>query len=161
VCNGNATTPNLLNRFIRCETASGTIGGSDNAIVVTHDHGAVTGNQSVSHTHTGTSGNQSASHQHETVMGRHTHTAWSYITSPHGTHSVQFSDPGERDAKTVSGSTNLGTKRSGWQRENHAHTTTTGNQSASHTHSITSAGASGLNANIPAYYSLIFIIRIS
>ena len=39
VCNGNAGTPNLINKFVRCEAASGTVDGSDDAIVVTHTHG--------------------------------------------------------------------------------------------------------------------------
>jgi hypothetical protein len=38
VCNGNAGTPNLLNKFVRAEAASGTTGGSDDGAVVNHTH---------------------------------------------------------------------------------------------------------------------------
>ena len=37
VCNGNASTPNLLNKFVRAEAASGNLGGSDTA---NHNHSA-------------------------------------------------------------------------------------------------------------------------
>jgi len=50
-CNGNAGTPNMLNRFLRMESASGNTGGSDDAIVVSHTHTNSVGNQSANHDH--------------------------------------------------------------------------------------------------------------
>ena len=51
VCNGNGGTPNLLNRFIRCESASGNTGGSDDAVIVQHNHGGATGGMSANNPH--------------------------------------------------------------------------------------------------------------
>lgn len=43
VCNGLAGTPDLKKSFIRCDVVSGVVGGSDDAVVVSHDHNLNTG----------------------------------------------------------------------------------------------------------------------
>jgi len=51
VANGLAGTSNMLDRFLRMESVAGNTGGSDDAIVVSHNHTGTTGNQSVNHSH--------------------------------------------------------------------------------------------------------------
>lgn len=91
-CDGNNGTVNLVNKFVRGGTASGATGGSDDAVVVDHDHG------------------------------------------------VDYDDASGGDTGLLS----LGIGYVG------------------HSHSpIKNEGVSGVNKNIPAYYTLIFIQRIS
>jgi len=113
-CDGNNGTVNLVNKFVRGATTSGGTGGSDNAIVVTHNHPL---------------GNQDTSHSHAlTIYGKHS------SSSNKAEGSAQVSSVGVQS---------------------------TGSQSLSHSHTVNNSGASGTNKNIPAYYALIFIQRIS
>jgi len=50
VCNGNVSTPNLQYRFIRGNFFSDNVGGSNDAVVVEHNHGA-SSNNTGAHTH--------------------------------------------------------------------------------------------------------------
>lgn len=130
VCNGQSGTPDLRNKFIRSENASGNTGGSDDAIVVTHDHGGVTGNQSASHNH------------HQAGVKANV----SYLYRPWGGW-----HPGAGGSVEISGDT----------AEDNEEFADTSNQLASHAHTVAEDGASGTDANKPAYYSLIFIIKMS
>ena len=124
--------------------AIGATGGSANAVVVSHNHGGVTGNQSVNHTHTvsGTTGNNSIDHVHAYNKVDSVGTGGN-ITISEGT-SWSF----------TSGETS-------GQNANHTHTfsATTANNSVDHTHSIATDGVSGTNANLPPYLGINFIIK--
>jgi len=93
VCNGHADTPNLFDKFIRGAIASGGTGGSNDAVVVDHNH-----NIKASQDYVYTSGDL---HWHLNQSG--------------------------------------------------------GGQSGF----VVNSGVSGVNANIPSYYSVIYIIRMS
>ena len=117
VCNGNADTPNLINKFVRSEAASGTTDGSDDAIVVTHTHGY--------------------------------NRIYSFYVDQGGTPyygeaviPMDWNWSATRCTGASSGTIHKIMMRGG--------VFTSG-----------SAGASGTGKNIPAYYSLIFIIRMA
>jgi len=121
LCNGGNGTPNLVDRFIVATGGSyglGAVGGSKDAIVVSHTHPfSVSGNTSTdgAHTHSGgASGGCNCS-------GGGSGAAKPGTTGSAGSHSHSFSGSG-----------------------------TTG-----------STGSSGTNANLPPYYALAFIMRIS
>ena len=139
LCNGANGTPNLTNRFIVAAGgtyAVGASGGSADAVVVTHTHTGSTGNQSNNHTH-GFTTDFAGDHQHGYVRPIDTGGGWG--------------DGAERSQA------NDNTASAG----SHQHTGTTGNVSADHTHLITlnSAGVSGVNANLPPYYALAYIMK--
>jgi hypothetical protein len=91
----------------------------------------------VAHTHTGTTGGQSVNHTHGMTFNR---TSKSNNSTP-----FILSDPNV--GENLNGSTTL----------------TTGNNSGDHNHSFTTAssGGSGTNANLPPYYALCYIQKIS
>ncbi len=159
-CNGLVSTPNLLNRFIRGETSSGNVGGNDDAVVIQHNHGASSGNQTVSHTHT--IGNQTVSHSHViNNAGAHAHdireiqshaltgSGWTSTTAGGSLRGSIIQSGGDHG------------HTSGNQSAAHSHTP--GSQSASHSHGITvnNEGESGTWRNRPLYYSVIYITRMS
>jgi len=115
-CDGNNGTPNLVNKFIRSEASSSNEGGSDDAIVVQHNHGASSANAGI--------------HDHNiktlSVAGGYTGL----------------------DATVV---------------ENVAIAGLIVDFSGEHNHNITvgNEGVSGVDKNIPTFYSLIFIMRVS
>lgn len=83
VANGQSGTPNMLNKVPRMEASSGVNRGSDDAVVVSHNH-TFTGTALGNHTHTftgssTTTGNPSANHTHSI---NHTHGGW-YADSGH------------------------------------------------------------------------------
>ena len=126
--------------------AIGATGGSANAVVVSHNHGGVTGGQSVTHTHTvaGTTGNNNQNHVH---------------ASPSGT---SFLTDGGGSGGTVSASgVNASGVNTAENNVNHVHdfSATTANNSVDHTHTIATDGASGTNANLPPYLGINFIIK--
>lgn len=101
VCNGNSGAPNMLNKFVRGEATSGIVGGSDNAVVVSHKHAEGT--------------------RHRTN-----------VDNAYGAASSDGNTP----------CTN------GWSNTSRRHWTQT-------------VGESGTGKNKPAYYSVIYIIRLS
>lgn len=106
VCNGNASTPNLLNKFIRSESASGNTGGED--------------------THTLT----------ESEMPSHTHG--------YSNKSLYYDGASETPGRW-SGAQNAGS----------------GIKIIGDCPTIANTGGGSAHENKPAYYSLIFIIRMS
>ena len=161
-CNGNAGTPDLFSKFIMGSSISGSFSGSNNAVVVQHNHGASSGNQSVSHTHT--IGNQTVSHTH-TIDNSSSHV---HDFKSHGVGAGIFgverktlnsADPYIEGGYVQSGGIHAHTQGN----QSAAHSHTPGNQSASHNHVITvnNEGISGINANRPALYTAIYITRMS
>ena len=153
-CDGNNGTPNLVNKFIRSEASSGNTGGADTHALTTgelasHNHGGSSGN-----TAPGT-GNQSANHKHVTNIGSHGH--YIYMDAPAGGYNtvLAYATTKANPVWNVVASTNIGNKTSGNQNASHSHTVN------AHGHSISSTGSGTAHQNMPAYYSLIFIIRIS
>lgn len=118
--------------------AAGALGGSADAIVVAHTHTASTGNESTNHTHSGTTN----------TTGEHSHTF--AITQ-----GVNGSTGGWAGANAVASPS---TSSAG----SHAHSFTTGGVNSNHTHAVTvtSAGASGTNANLPPFAAMLLIIKV-
>lgn len=140
LCDGTNSTPNLIDRFVvgaGSTYTAGTTGGSANAIVV-------------SHTHTGSS-NTTGSHSHfgtTIVNGAHQHTFNSGV------------DNGTAGPEGGSGGTNYTHVTN--QQGDHSHTFTTDPEgSHSHTFTTDSTGSSGTNANLPPYYALCYIMKIT
>ena len=134
-------------------------GGSKDAVLVSHDHGAATGDNSVDHTHTfsGTTTGQSVSHNHSGTTDTepdHQHVSFgttgggfstgllsptsgtsngNYSTAPAGSHDHSFTTGNASSDHT------------------HNYSGTTSEQSANHNHSITAEGVSATNANLQPY----------
>ena len=140
ICDGTNGTPNLTDTFVMgtaTQSEIGDTGGSADAIVVNHTHTAST-NSAGSHNHTGSTSS----------AGNHRHS----ITSGSGTSS------GGRAADTSNTGATIYTNYAGA----HTHSFTT-NSTGSHSHTVTvnGAGSSGTNANLPPYYKLAYIMRVS
>lgn len=99
-----------------------------------HNHGGVTGTNSVDHTHTGTTGTESADHIHSGNTGGDSVDHQHVYTEPDTTGAGN----GSSDSLTVAGP---GAYTSGVTAF-HTHAFSTGGRSAAHTHSFTSSGAS-------------------
>ena len=127
--------------------AVGATGGSADAVAVAHTHTASTGNQSANHTHSGTTG--STAHSHGVSIGRR------FDASKPGSAGFEdgffglVNDNGVEDQ--------LSTDVDGA----HNHTITTGGANSDHTHAVTvtSAGVSGTNANLPPFAAMLLIIK--
>ena len=182
---GNGSTtfnlPNYVNRF-PYGTTVGAIGGSADAIVVSHTHGFSGTSSAVSNDHShGFSGTSSA------VSNDHAH----YFAGQTGGHSAdhnhvlplryvntsfQSFGEGQQYSLDASGSdyVSYGTSNdhshgfsgyTGGITANHTHTYSgqTGGHSADHTHTYSgttvSAGTSGTNANLPPFLGINFIIK--
>ena len=139
LCNGTNGTPDLRDRFVvgaGSTYAVGATGGSANAIVVAHSHAISS---------TAASG---GTHQHFVVTnGTHGGEGGLSTTTYIGRRSAWNSDF-SYDFATASSEANIGL---------------TSNAGA-HTHSITSTasteGSSGINANLPPYYALAYIMKV-
>jgi len=148
VCNGNASTPNLFNRFIRSENASGNIGGSDDAIVVSHHH-------TINHTHSTSYATSSHVHGSSNMYADVHFDAANYIrwiargsftsTSHYACDIWHAGGDATASGVAISGNTNGPNSYS-----QPAYAGDSGD-----------IGSSGTGANKPAYYSLIFIVRMS
>lgn len=133
--------------------------------IPSHDHGAVTGGQSVDHTHTITTGNESVDHTHsgttaaQNVDHTHTYSGTTSDDSPDHTHTltgpVSFPGPnggpsaystGDLGTFTTSGASTRHTHTysgtTAGMNQGHTHTFTSGGRSAAHTHSGTTSNAS-------------------
>lgn len=151
----SSTSPSVLfggswekieGKFIMSSDSSysaGTTGGSNDAVVVSHNHSAST-NQSGSHTHTGES-DSDGSHTHTISGGSHSHSG---STGSAGSHSHSM---GGDVLRVSSSSTRCGTTGSNiyWYATQHYNTGSAGshshsvsvNSSSSHSHTMSSAGS--------------------
>ena len=134
ICNGSNSTPDLRDKFILAAGSTysvGDTGGSADAVVVSHSHGA--GNFGTNNTgsHTHGQGNLSTSN-----TGGHAHASGNLSTNNTGSHSHTQSGSG-------SGST-------GNQSHNHYHTTSANVTigGGSHSHNITTAPGDDHNDSI-------------
>lgn len=153
VCDGTSGTPDLRDKFVLGVSTTytlGATGGSKDAIVVSHNHTATTGSESADHTHSGTTA-VVGDHQHVSVSGGGTADGASIGTSAGSAYPIPWG--------FASGSPTQLTSAAG----GHSHSFTSGGRSAAHTHAVTvdSNGSSGTNANLPPYYALYYIKRIS
>ena len=155
VCNGQASTPDLRNKFLLGASSSGTTGGSDDAQTPQHTH---TVNSS-----SGITGIESAKHVH--TLNFRTDS-----TTPNHFHVWYVATTGTSYTNYQSIPTNSGISGSDYYTSSgdgaHTHTIsgTSGTDSATHTHTITvnnytSGGDTG--KNIPPYYGLIYLIRMA
>lgn len=153
----SSTSPSVLfggswekieGKFIMSSDSSysaGTTGGSNDAVVVSHNHSAST-NQSGSHTHTGES-DSDGSHTHTISGGGHSHTG---STSSAGSHTHGTSQSGYSFV-TTNGTFGYGSGGSRAPAPSSKVTNTAGsgvhthsvtvNTSSSHSHSMTNAGS--------------------
>jgi hypothetical protein len=143
-CDGSNGTPDLRNKFIRGTTTQSSIGntgGSDNAIVVSHSHTASTASAG-SHGHSAST-NSAGSHRHY-IEGH-----YDYGGNGNNVANSIYNPSSQNDPDTnYAGS--------------HSHTVYVSSAGAhSHTVTVNSQGSSGTNANMPAYYTLAFIMRTS
>ena len=134
---GGVATPDLRDRFIigaGSGYSPGSTGGSKDAIVVSHQHTATTGNNSSNHTHGGSTGNQSASHKHNGSTGNNSgnHTHGGSTGNNSSNHSHGGSTGNNSSSHSHSGNT-------GNQSRNHTHGGNTGNQSSNHRHGYSRA----------------------
>ena len=138
-CDGTNGTPNLVDRFIigssvGLETTS--ITGSPTTT------GGSKNAVNVSHTHTASQ----AAHNHTATDSGHTHTvvaANSVATANEGGDNAGWYPPTDNTITSSSGTANI----------------TVGD--ATPVITVDSAGSSGTNANLPPYYSMVFVIKIT
>ena len=154
LCNGANGTPDLRNRFIIGASVDATTtytggsggvtrahtavegsnlltGGSKDAVVVSHDHGGSTNG-----------GTNDGAHEH--VIQTKTGNQFS-ISIPNG--------PGTFPVGAMHATGNIG-----FLAEQGIKASTA---DSAHKHTISSAGVSGTNKNLPPYYALAFIMRVS
>ena len=145
-CDGSNGTPNLVDKFIRMGTTSGATGGTNDAVVAQHTHTTSVTNNSATHTHTVSGTSVSGNY------GWHTHgipnygsinyyMTWGKSAAP----TEWFQSPSASDAHTHPLTT------SSW-----------GQDSADHTHTVSLANTgSATGTNMPSYYKVVYIMRIS
>ena len=177
LCNGSNSTPDLRNRFVvGAGTGSnysvGDTGGSNDATLVSHSHGAGNygTNNTGGHSHSGNTNNS----------GNHSHGGGNYITNTTGSHSHRW---GTDDNIGASGG-NANPDANGGQswkaftdsagdhyhnvngnsqsEGDHSHSFNT-NNNGSHDHSVNGSsdtqGSSATGANRPPYYALCYIMK--
>jgi microcystin-dependent protein len=144
---GNGSTtfnlPNYVNRFpigAGSTAALGAVGGSADAIVVSHTHtfsGTTAADGAHSHTIT------DPGHKHTTSVDNH------MLFDGNGSQTIAYGGPGSYPSQTFTMNNNT--------------TGITINTSTTHTHAYSgttaSVGASGTNANLPPYLGINFIIK--
>jgi hypothetical protein len=151
LCDGTNGSPNLRDRFVvgaGTTYAVGAIGGSADAVVVDHNHGASTSSAG-DHSHSGTTA----------TAGNHTHQASAgSTTAVRATNAVRFFFEGQTWSAGAEGySPDLAIKAAG----DHTHTfATTSAGGHIHTVTVTNTGVSGVGKNLPPFYALAFIQKL-
>jgi hypothetical protein len=163
ICDGGNGTPNLTDKFIRSKvTGAGATGGAD-AVAHTHsvDPASFTSGAGSVHSHSTPSGTSGDTTLTTAQIPAHVHNFASavrrYVADASG-------------SGTMAAGTNwkdlYNTETDGGTGGSHNHTTpagTSGNESA-HTHSVdvpaTTSGAASDANNMPAYYELVYLMRV-
>lgn len=144
-CDGQNGTPDLRGVFPLGSSSTyplGSTGGSPDAVLVSHNHGGVTGSQNRNHSHTGTTSSN----------GAHTH---SYITT-------RAYDGASGIRRRIGWGQNLGASTQSGEILSagaHTHSFTTGANSVNHEHPISTQGESGEGKNMPPYRAVRFIMK--
>jgi len=144
VCNGVSSTPDIITtpKMIRGSATSGSVSGTDNAATVSHTH---SGNSSSAGTHSHTLSSSTGAHTHNmrtynggAVPRVTASNTWFWIGNYQDQLGLRYTDAGGSHTHTISGA-------------------------GSHDHGGTcnAAGSSGTGANIPAYNTLIFVIKMA
>jgi len=139
LCDGANGTPDLTDRFVLgCGSGyvEGSTGGSQDSVLVRHDHGGATDGQDARHKHGGNTSSD-GTHSHGGVR---VDVRWSGDDS---TPRVIQGRVGESKSAGV-----------------HTHTLTVGQPDVDHTHSIQSSGVSGIGKNMPPYYVLCYMMKV-
>jgi len=139
-CDGTDSTPNLMNKFVRGASASGSSGGSDNKLNISHSHSGISTRSA--HTHGGTTGTSSPS------------------THSHSLHPWVFSGGGAGGPSTICWGSSFSNKTTYDSEGAHTHSGTM-NSGGGHGHTSSSSGSSGTGANMPSYKKLIPIKRMA
>lgn len=173
----NATSPEVLfgfgkwskieGRFLFASDSthdSGTTGGSNDAVVVSHTHDG-TADRDGSHTHT----TSTESHTHSATTsssGAHSHntaqSGYSFVTTNgnYGYGSGGNTAPAPSSKSSGTSNTGAHTHRVTVNSDSHSHDVNSGG-AHSHTLSINSAGSSGTGKNMPAYMAVNMWQRVS
>ena len=149
LCNGSNGTPNLVDRFIvgrGSAYAQGATGGSANATLVEHSHTINNHTHSVS----GTTSNKSLTGSIEKIG-----ECFDVAGSATG---VFSKDSDGTSPVTASASTSPVSGVNFDASHDHTFSATTGNPSNTGTNA---QGSSATNANLPPYYAIAYIMRIS
>jgi microcystin-dependent protein len=116
-------------------------GGQENAVVVAHDHGAVTG---------GTGGSTEPAGNHSHTVNNHDHFINRVFGSAGTLTGLLYAERNQSDANVIrTAISGPGTNETG----SHSHTV------SNHSHSIPSAGESGTGKNMPPFVVLNYIIK--
>jgi len=152
-CDGNNGTPDLTDLFIRGGSTSGLTGGTADLTLGTHTHTPTVGNNSATHVHAISSGALASLN-----TTAHTHTIPGYGASAGGGMTLQ------QAGGVPVGPFNI-TTDNGTTSHNHTVSGSLPADSDTHTHTITvdkaGTGEDGVGANLPAYYTLIPVMRVS
>lgn len=144
--------------------ASGTTGGSNDAVVVSHSHTG-TADRAGSHTHT----TSTESHTHSATTesaGKHTHetgqSGYNFVTTngSFGYGSGGTTAPAPSSKTSAVETTGAHTHTVNVSRNSHSHDVNSGGEH-SHTLSINSTGSSGTGKNMPAYMAVNMWQRVS
>ena len=150
-CDGNNTTPDLRSLFIMGASTSGQTGGYSDLTLASHSHTGTSGTESATHTHLFSGSFVSGS------IGDHTHT-------------IPFGNTLNSGGIPYGGkNTYLGTSTLSLDANTtaHIHTFTIASvaDADAHTHTLTinqaGAGEAGVGKNLPAYYTVIPVMRVS
>jgi hypothetical protein len=144
VCDGTNGTPDLRDKFVPGVSATrplGTTGGSADATLPTHNHGF-----------SGTTGIEDALHNHAATVNDPGHLhSYNIVSGDGGDVSISGGLRRNTTDNTSSATTGI--------------TVSVGSESAYHRHgydgTTSSAGTSATNANLPPFYALYYIKRVS
>ena len=133
LCNGSNGTPNLQNKFVIGAGSSYSVGAT----------GGYTDAINISHTHTT---NSTGSHAHGVSDPGHLHsyTNWSNTASKGGDATNRSAPINSAAANTAGNFTGISISSGG-----------------SHSHNVNSSGSSGTGRNLPPYYALCYIMKLS
>ena len=149
LCNGQRGAPNLTNKFIICAIADDTGSAQTNVTSGYTQTGGTKDAVVVSHNHSGTTNSGTAD-------GSHTHVVNTVDSSTHDT--IAMTSGSANDFLTPDYRIDLSVIPRGYINKYGLVASST---NSTHTHTISSDGVDGTNKNLPPYYALAFIMRVS